>query len=402
MDASKELFLSLLCAAIHGESTVGKIDPESWRRATQIANEHRVLPLLVETAWTSADGEKLSKPFYDLARKLTHAQAQRTADFLLLYSFLESRGLRPAVMKGIVLRALYPHPEQRASSDEDLLIRPEEFPAYHRALLAYGLSPLNPNADLDEEHEVSYADRERGLYIELHKSLFPPESEAYGELVSLFDGAPDRCVPVSVYGRELVTLSPTDHLLFLLCHAYKHFLHGGVGIRQVCDIGLFCAHYGLEIDWPRIRRSCDSVRVSRFVSALLRITQRRLGFEMPTAFSDLDVDEQDLLEDILSGGLYGVKDINRAHSSTITLDAVAKQKKGRRRSGALASVFLPLADMQGKFPYLKSYPWLLPVAWVQRVGKYLHREHGKSDPGESIRIGEERIRLLKEYGIVNE
>ena len=34
-------------------------------------------------------------------------------------------------------------------------------------------------------------------------------------------------------------LAPTDHLLCLLCHAYKHFLYAGFGIRHVCDIGIF-------------------------------------------------------------------------------------------------------------------------------------------------------------------
>ncbi len=400
MNASEKLFLSLLRCSIHREKP-GPIDPEIWREALRLARAHSVTPLVVDAAWSSDGGQKLGNGCREQAKRLTCTQAHRTGDFLLLYDFLVQRGLRPAVMKGIVLRAIYPNPEQRASTDEDLLIRPEEFSAYHRALLDYGLSPVEPGEDLSKAHEVSYADRGKGLYIELHMQSFPPTSEAYGELLGLFDGVLDRCVNVRVYGQELVTLSPTDHLLYLLCHAYKHFLHGGFGIRQVCDIGIFTKSNSDRIDWAYIRQSCEGIRIERFAAGIYRITEKHLGFSMPEVFADTAVDESDLLTDILTGGLYGVNDINRAHSATITLDAVARQKQGKKSTGLLASVFLPLDSMRGKYPYLNKHPWLLPVAWAQRVGRYMLSRDKRTDPAASARIGKERIILLREYGIID-
>ena len=399
---SERLFLAALRASIRGKNYSPPSDEKAWHGAVRLAQSHSVLPLLVEAVCSSTEGEKLCRPYIEHAKRLTRAQAQRTADFLLLYDFLAGRGLHPAVMKGIVLRALYPQPEQRASTDEDLLIRTDEFPVYRQAMLDYGLKPVVPNADEEIEHEVAFADKSRGLYVEIHKQPFAPESDAYGDLSALFVGALDRCATEKFYGQELMTLAPTDHLLYLLCHAYKHFLHGGFGIRQVCDMGLFAERYGAKIDWAYIRQSCERVRIARFAAALFRISQKQLGFAMAAAFADIEVDESDLLEDILTGGLYGVNDVNRAHSATITLDAVAKQKQGRRSTGPLASVFLPLDSMKGKFPYLKKYPWLLPAAWVQRVGRYLLRRSKAVDPAASVRIGGERVRLLKEYGILDD
>ncbi len=397
MDAIRNRFLSLLRCAVHGERCDEEIPRENEAALARLAHEHSVLPLIVE-----AGGEQLLA-FHRLARTITVRQAQCTADFLLLYAFLAEHGLHPAVIKGITLRTLYRRPEQRASTDEDLLISPEELPAYRQALLDCGLAPVDSNADPDKSGELAFADRERHLYIELHMSAFALDSEAYRDLNPLFEGCLDRCEEIRIYGQTIVTLNPTDHLLYLLCHAYKHFLHGGVGIRQVCDIGIFSEHYAEEIDWTRIRESCERVRIARYSAALFRIAERHLGFPMPAAFADLDVDESDMLEDILSGGLYGVNDINRAHSSTITLDAVASQKQGKKRGGALASVFLPLDGMRRKYPYLKRFPVLLPVAWAQRVLRYLLRRDGSRepvDPGETIRIGSERVALLREYGIL--
>lgn len=392
----QETFLSVLRCAAHGETWDSTLSREEARPVVRLAREHSALPLIVEAA-----GEALLA-VHPHAKALTIAQAQRTADFLLLYDFLSERGLRPAVMKGITLRALYPQPEQRASTDEDLLVRPEDFPAYHQAMLDYGLALVNPDENLETSDEVSYEDKTRGLYIEVHKSGFSASS-AYGDLNALFEGCLDRCTEIEVYGQKITTLSPTDHLLYLLCHAYKHFLHGGVGIRQVCDIGIFSEHYADEIDWNRVRTSCDSVRIAAYSAALFRIAEKHLGFPMPAAFADLDLDEADMLEDILSGGLYGVNDINRAHSSTITLDAVASQKQGKQRRGVLASVFLPLGSMRGRYPYLRRFPWLLPVAWTQRVLRYLTHRDGLAPgkPGETVRIGKERVELLREYGILD-
>lgn len=105
--------------------------------------------------------------------------------------------------------------------------------------------------------------------------------------------------------------------------------------------------------------------------------------------------------DVLSGGLYGANDINRLHASTMTLEAVASHKEGRRRKGALHSVFLPARDLEGRYPFLKNKRWLLPAAWIARVWNYVFRhEYGPVSAKESLRIAKDRIELLKEYGII--
>ena len=109
-----------------------------------------------------------------------------------------------------------------------------------------------------------------------------------------------------------------------------------------------------------------------------------------------------LLDDILSGGRFSDSHLDRAHSSTMTLEAVSADRGGRRRKGALHAVFLPLASMRGQFPYLRKYPWLLPAAWAQRIFRYLTRK-GRSDPvnpARSVQIARERIELLRQYRII--
>ena len=402
-------FLNILRRALHGCSAdaCDITDREKWKEIVRLANAHGILPMIIQASWArivddSNDRFWMVKPFLKYSREATCRQAQRTADFLTFYSFLNERGLFPAVMKGLVVRNLYPYPEQRFSVDEDLLVLSEEAENIHTALLAYGFKQEGAE-DYVRAQEISYRDRERGLYIEVHRALFPLDSRAYSDCNDLFDGTLDRTVEIRIHGVPIRTLEPTDHLLYLICHAYKHFLHGGVGIRQICDICLMGEKWTDNIDWRTIRKKCNLVKISKYAAGLFRIGEQYLGCMMPEVFEDITVDPLPLLEDVLSGGLYGVNDINRAHSATMTLEAVVADRSFRKRRSIIRAAFLPFSSMSNKYPYLHKYPYLLPAAWAQRIFSYIleRKEKTKVNPARSIEIGRERIRLLRKYDIIH-
>lgn len=401
IDDTYQLLLDVLSCAVRGEQAP-VTDRLKNNRMTlfQLAMEHHVLPLVVSALYDGEEADPTMRGLAEQAKSLVIAQAQRTADFLLLLQRFGQKGLRPVVVKGLACRSLYPEPELRPSADEDLLIRPEDYAAC-REILADAGFVLDKGIE-GKDYEIAFVYPESHFYIELHTSLFPADSEAYGGCARYFDGAIERAVDMTLKGVSLRTLAPTDHLLFLICHAYKHLLHAGIGIRQLCDMELMVERFGKELDWTYIRRSCDELNLSAFTAALFRIGERHLGFAMPDAFAEIEVDERALLEDILSGGLYGVVDVDRAHSSTMILEAVSAAHNDRRRKGILHSVFLPLDSMQGRYPYLKRTPWLLPLAWAQRIFRYLARKD-RSDPVNpvrSVQIAHERIDLLKQYRII--
>lgn len=403
LNKSEALFLRTLRCAVHGESASfdAPLTGEEWQELRLLALKQRAVPLVAEalhpgTALSALPGEWDS--FHAFARKRTAFQAARTGDFLLLLRDLEARGLRPVVIKGIVCRSLYPEPEQRLSNDEDLFVASEELPAYHAALLACGLKLKKSDVQPEGADEVTYVDPERDLYLELHARLFPGDTPAFAEWNRAFDTALSRAVSLEVHGQSLLTLQPEDHLLYLLCHAGKHLLFSGIGIRQICDICLFARHYDARIDWPRFRARCASLGLETLTAAVFRIGQRHLGIPAPAAFSDLTPDETPLLKDCLAGGLYGSVEPDRIHSARLTLTAAASGEKSGLSRGVLKSVFPPLDYMKGRFDYLKKRPWLLPAAWTQRLWRYAAEEKGK--PSRSLQIGRERIRMLRQYGLL--
>ena len=390
MDMVKRQLLEALRAFLRQEPAAQLLtDPADWQRLWQLASEQKVLPMAADVL-----APVLAPSVRKAAMQVMTLQLQRTAAFLDLYRELEQQDLHPLVVKGLVCRQLYPKPDLRMSADEDLLAPETDFPALLTALKEAGMTAEKEDA----EQVVACRGGETGLYLEVHRTLFPASSQAYGGLNRFFEDAFDRSV--SEWGIR--TLCPEDHLLYLILHSFKHFLHSGFGIRQVCDICLFAAAYGGDVDWTILSEKLTEAKAEVFAANLLEIGRAYLGVDAYPASAEawlagFNLDCEDLLEDLLSGGVYGSSTQERLHSSRITLNAVTDHGKTR----LLRTVFPPKEDLVGTYPWLEERPWLLPAAWASRIRQYQKRNRGKKGAArESIAIGEHRVELLKKYRII--
>ena len=404
LTSAQNLFLQVLGAAIKGEAYGGSIpDAQSLRQVLELAAQQEVLPMICEALYRQPQAQQQAVLFSRYRKKAVEdvaSQVLREQDFLQLCREAETQGLTPVVVKGIALRVLYPHPNHRPSVDEDLLIRPEEAECWDAFLRSRGLQADKPEIDVTREDEFSYHREDPPTYIELHKHLIPVGAEAYSELNELFEGVHIRLVPLQLGDLSVWTLSPADHLLYLICHALKHFLHSGVGVRQIADIAVYSQSFGESIRWDAILDACRSKHIETFAAALLQICHRYLTLDqVPAAFAGIETDGLGLLKDSLSGGIYGNTDLDRMHSSKLTLEAAAAGKQGRAQRGIWKSLFPGKAYLQSNYAYAKAHPILLPVAWGERL---VHYGLGKNKENalKSLQIGRERVELLRRYKII--
>lgn len=146
----------------------------------------------------------------------------------------------------------------------------------------------------------------------------------------IFDEIHKQAIERETEGVKINMPQPTDHLFFQFCHARKHLLASGVGIRQICDILLFAEHYEKEIDWEifwdRIRMT-DGIL---FAEAIFRLGVQYLGFKekqfyFPEGVNSMKLDTERLMEDILHSGIHGKGTRSRLHSGTLTLHAAEKE-----------------------------------------------------------------------------
>ena len=391
-------FLNIAKAAVSG----GDLPAEmvDWPAIFTLANQQKLLPILFEAVRKTPAAEENTALFAVTKQQVIGQvlnQTVRSAEFADLYRKLRVAGVHPIVVKGQLCSRLYPLKDHRISADDDLYISDAEFMICHEQFLANGLTTDVPADELPLADEVSYTKNDSPLYIELHRHLFDSSEDAHDELNHFFVDLK----PVEIDG--FLAMPPHEHLLYLILHAYKHFVRSGIGLRQFCDIGLWAQKYNAEIDWQRLHDQCASVHAAAFAVAAFRIARDYLGIDFDLlAPWDAFIDVEPLLHDTLCGGVYGSNDYTRLHSSTVTLNAVKASRTGEK-SSVLCTVFPKREYLERRYPYLKKRPYLLPVAWVQRIAHYASEKQSDADNSAtgSIKLAKERIELMKQYGIMD-
>lgn len=404
LTAEQKIFLEILQQTIHK----GKYESEGedifpyLKEILRLSSIHMVFPMVVDALYRTYP-ERMEIYKKSAVKEVTR-QAMKTASFVSLYQKMSEEKLCPSVIKGIVNRNLYHEPELRCSVDEDLFVGSDDINKYHDFLLKQGFQQVDLDVSLETADEISYCNPENHLYLEVHKQLFSTEDDIYRDMNKAFKIL-EEPVTIRIYDTEIQSIGYTDHLLYMICHAYKHLIYSGIGIRQLCDMTLFAEAYGKYIKWNRINEYLDRLNLTVFARAIMKICVEHLGMDPEKAgcshlYPLCKIDELPLLEDILAGGIYGAQDENRLHSANMTLTAVSEGKKGKKSKGLRTSIFPSYAYMSGNFTYLKKYRFLLPLAWMQRIFTYLINTKKDTDPVKSIEIGKQRIELLKKYKLL--
>lgn len=391
-------FLNIAKAAISG--TEISTDAVDLPAIFTLSNQQKLLPIIFEAVRQTDAARENAALFAAVKQQVISQvlnQVVRSAEFSDLYKRLRVAGLHPVLVKGALCSRLYPLKDHRISADDDIYVQDSEFLTCHERLLTEGLSTDTPADELSTSDEVSYLKEGSPLYIELHRHLFDSSEDAHDELNHFFADIQ----PIEMAG--FLAMPPHEHLLYLILHAYKHFVSCGIGLRQFCDIGLWAQAYHEQIDWQRLYDQCASVHAATFAAAAFRIASDYLGiaFALPAPWK-ASIDVEPLLHDTLCGGVYGSNDYTRLHSSTVTLNAVKASRAGEK-SSVLSSIFPKKEYLERRYPYLKKHPYLLPVAWVQRIVHYAGEKRTSMDNSAagSIKLAKERIELMKMYDIID-
>lgn len=391
MNETQQFFLRATSCVLRNASAEVPAGPMDWERLLQLAQEQKLTAVLFGTL-RNVLPEQEQRLWRALSLQEAALQTQRTETFLKAYQALSDRGFQPLIVKGLLCRQTYPEPDARVSSDEDLYVPNADYPQFHAALLELGFSGEEP--DYANAHEARYYLRD--LMVEGHWELFPQDNAALNTLNALQDGFWQRSRMQDVCGVTMRVLEPTDHMTFLLLHAFKHFINSGVGIRQICDVAQWSKTY--EIDWSRVREAMRLARAEHFAAAVFDAGERYFGMPHPAQWPRADCTA--LLEDAFGGGVYGSVTMSRKHSGSMTLAAVEDADRANRAKSVMRTVFPNRAVMETSFPWVKRSALLLPAAWTVRIVRYLQSRGEGNSTAESLQIGTERLELMREYKII--
>ena len=401
-------FLSLLKSSLKNEKYDGeKIDFEDLVYIYKMSEIHHVVPMIYNATYNEDFFKECDANFQAMfkssAFRYIFSQIQRTNHFLEVYKKLSEKNIKILVFKGIIFRNMYNNPDDRISSDEDILIKKEDYEKVKEFFLSEGFEFI------DKGEECAYFSKSTGLCIEVSTSLFSHESKAYGHLNKLFEDVFEKSIKINIDKIDILTLSHEQHLIYIVFHNMKHFLTGGFGIRQVADFSKYIETYGEYINWEKFWSDLKDLNYDTFALNLIEISLKYLGFnddkitypDNITSFDELKnsqkyyINSESLINDILDAGVFGASTMDRKHTALMTLDAVEDKKKSNR----LKAVFPNVNYLKDNYTYLQKYPILLPVAWGQRILSYL-KKNKTSSYINTMELGKQRIELLKEYKII--
>lgn len=382
--------LDAVCGFMNGsKSSAPGVNDGNFKEFMTLLREHKLVPV---GFFSLADDAGISEADRALMKNEAYAQIvvqeNKNNEFLKAYKAMRQAGARPVCLKGCICASLWREPALRISSDADILAEGEDFRLCQKALEELGFTQTVVSSE-----EICYQSSRSGCRIELHNRPFPEDApvSVCNAVVKDLCKNPDS---VTVDGVEVLCPPVQEHLIYLVLHAFKHFIGAGVGIRQVMDISLFCAKEG--IDWDTVFKKCASVSADGFLSAVLLIGSEYFGLDISaiqTPAFDRTLNCDIMLEDLLQGGIYGSRDADKHHSSRITVNSYSKSQNGKRA----ATVFLTLNQMKKRYAYLERHPYLLPLAWAQRGIYYLFSDHSVAD---TLAAGKSRTRMMKYYGII--
>lgn len=282
---AEQLFLLLYRRALWADLPQEAPPPDAadlatWERVADLAEAQTCQGLVADALSQLPVERRPPKPIYfSLVTATADAEdANRKMNRCLrgLFPMLERQGIRAWLLKGQGLAQCYPHPAHRMAGDIDVLIpRKDEFDRAER-LFAEHLRRGN------REEEGSY---ERSFYvndviIELHSRVvtglnprlhrrFPAWSQAYYQQDPL------------VWGD--VALPPIDFdAIFVFVHLARHYVGGGIGLRQVADWMRFLYVHRAgggqrPIDVARLERDVTRLGLRRLWQVFAVLAVRRLG-----------------------------------------------------------------------------------------------------------------------------
>lgn len=409
MNKAEETFLVILKDAVHPSKQPSELPSQDWSAIFDVAKKQNLFPLIYDAAMQYAsfnDFDSANPQYFLAATAAMTVQMKKTEQFIDLYRSFLSAGLAPIVMKGIICRSLYgERADFRPSGDEDILIDKKDYEKAVEVLNACGYqSDEQPDKALKVVQEVTFCspDRDEPLTVELHLNPFGSDSTVRDKMNDRFRNVFQSNEDVVIQNTPVKTMTPTDHFLFLAFHAFKHFTGGGFGVRMMLDILLFAEEYGERIDWKYIDKALEEVGACGLLADLLYIGNEYLGFQFNQ--SRVSISPQDLLDDMLRAGTFGnTIGTDRTASRFVSYTVKSGSKSGNKIAAYLRLLFPSWKTWTSWKPYLSDKPWMLPREWVKRIVRYLQGKTSTSNLSEidkSYEIAENRLALLKKYGVV--
>ena len=201
-----------------------------------------------------------------------------------IFRRFSSAGIRVVLLKGQGVAQCYVRPQWRTAGDIDLLVSRSDYEKAKRVL-----SPAANEGSIKENiRTLEFCITIDGWTVEIHGSLDCRLSDRMDKVLGRIQ---DSCCEeggVRVWkndGQDIILPSADNDVLVVFTHIVKHFLRGGIGLRQICD-------------WCRLlwtyREVIDRDRLAAFLREMRLLTEWKAFAAFAVSYLGMPVDAMPL------------------------------------------------------------------------------------------------------------
>ena len=275
--------------------------PKNWELVFYMAKMQSLLGILYEGIMRLPESQMPPKEILErwsaLKDEIARIHATHEAHVAELEEIMGRLGLSGCILKGTGLSHLYPKPERRICGDIDLWVKGNR----DKVIAAFrdGGYPVH-----DIIYQESKADIFDDTVVEVHFhpcKMYNPFTNA--RMQRWFE----KESPIKD-GNPLTYPGARFNAVFCMAHMYRHYLEGGLGMRQLLDYYYILLNLAPSDRGPAMK-TLKRLGMKRFTASVMAAVKYNFGIEDEYLLCPPDnVHGKTLVRDMIRMGNFGVMD----------------------------------------------------------------------------------------------
>lgn len=321
--------------------------PRDWAKLFNMARQQTLTGVLYDCLLQLPESQQPPQHILDEWRQITERIARVYAGHEQhvgeLEEILHRLGLHGSILKGTGLARLYPAPERRMCGDIDLLVG-----GTHESIIQ-----AFEDADYPV-YDVIYQECKAGIFLDTEVEIHFHASKMYNPFRN---ARLQRYFNAHTPIRQDADITYPDlrfNAVFCMAHMFRHYLAGGIGLRQMMDY-----YYVLRAldpsDRAPVMRDLRNLGMADFTAATMLSLQFNFGLEDEYLLCSPDWKRgPKLIDDMIRMGNFGVMD-SRNYSPDKESSLARFNRKNRRVFSNLR--FYPGEVIWSPFARLSQWGW---------------------------------------------
>lgn len=356
---SLNIFFALLRSGLYGVPIPKSAHPDiiDWETIIQICKKHVIFGIIIDSIQFLP--ERLRPSGLTLAKMNKFALGLIQTNLILdksttrLVSFLNDNGIPGVLLKGQGVARYYRMPQMRQCGDIDFYVGKN----IYKKAVDLCLNNIADNKASCSETEQHFDFFMGDIPIELHRLASRIYSPIRNRRFQKWVVEELECSPA----RRTLTINSTDITLpsfdfdaiFIFYHAWRHYIMGGIGLRQLCDWAMIFHTHGDDIDTRKLKDNITRFGMTKGWKLFACIAVNHLGLshdKMPLYDPTYSKKSEKVLEDILAGGNFGYYSQANTRTPVFGLGLWNGFGKVRNITNYFFSLF-PLIPIEATFLY---------------------------------------------------